>query len=591
MSFAISLRTLKEERSGNPSLIRIKAPLDQLIAASETLSWIAATFRCPQGGKLCSSQVQFGWSSLSELFNLRLVQVQDAEWSGPGTCWQPLFPSSVLALDFPIPERTDYAGLQLPFGVMLDLAGILHHVDVKDANTGASGTYFKGLRSLLFPTGYVKDAKTVHWHLIWREDSRIAPGLIYENEQAKNWDQTLDLHQLESSTAILGYCGKTAILLGTNSRLESYNRLATSRANQDRPSPEIALSTATISINALGFATAQLAGGVKYRNGLSMARIQDSLRYSQLLDSAKAQPVILFDTEEQNERAWLVPQLSVILDLVNNFAYQHDQQAPIRFAAPIADGAAASEIVLRDPAYANLVLRQAILDDESDERVGDLVKAIYTQMSLRAELDAASERGARGTKEFLRQGLLGWDLLELSNMPMVSRQRMINVHRTHLDYDLRVSPCWLPLAKQVPVYFGRRLGELIVPIEPASVCSAWYPLPGGFHCNYLAASVICLSQISKAHGFDDCCLLLDNLAWDYEDDSLFKDCKKKQHDCRKVPQRLVKLAERRSPRKEIRPGYYLPEILYEGTVVFANIRSWSQKALELKEKWYRSGPR
>ena len=319
-----------------------------------------------------------------------------------------------------------------------------------------------------------------------------------------------------------------------------------------------------------------------------MARIQNSLRYNQLLDSAKSQPVILFDTEEQNERAWLVPQLSVILDLVNNFAYKLNHQAAIKFAAPIADGAEASEIVLRDPIYANFVLRQAILDNESDERVGDLVKGIYTQMSLRAELDAASQRGAKGTRDLSRQGLLGWDLLELCNVPMVSKQRMVNVHRTHLDYDLRITPCWLPLAKQVPVYFGRRLGELIVPVEPASVCSAWYPLPRGFHRNYLAASVICLSQISKAHGFDDCCLLLDNLAWDYEDDSLFKDCKKRKHDCTKMPQRLVKLTDRTSPRKQVEPGYYVPEILREGTVVFANIRSCSQKVLELKEEWYLS---
>jgi hypothetical protein len=310
------------------------------------------------------------------------------------------------------------------------------------------------------------------------------------------------------------------------------------------------------------------------------------MKYSHLLDSAKAQCVILFDTKEQNQRAWLVPQLSVLLDLVNKFAYQRDPGAPIKFAEPIANGAAASELVLKDRTYANLVLRQAILEDERDERVADVVKAIYTQMSLRAELDAASERGARGTKEISRKGLLGWDLLELCNPPMVSKQRMVNIHRTHLDYELRVTPCWLPLAKQLPVYFGRHLGELIVPVEPAKVCSAWHPLPGGFLRNYLAASVICLSQISKAHGFDDCCLILDNLAWDYEDELLFEDCRKNKHDCRKEPQRLVELKEQKSPRKKVQPGYYSPQILYEGAVVFANIRSWSQKVLEIKEEWH-----
>jgi hypothetical protein len=75
--------------------------------------------------------------------------------------------------------------------------------------------------------------------------------------------------------------------------------------------------------------------------------MQDSIKYNRLLDLAKAQPAILFDTEESNERAWLVPQLSVILDLVNNFAYQHDPRAPIKFTAPMTDGAVASKQVLK----------------------------------------------------------------------------------------------------------------------------------------------------------------------------------------------------------------------------------------------------
>jgi hypothetical protein len=559
--------------------VQIKAPLDQLVAASEILAWLAATFRCPLRDQLCSSEVHFGWWSLYNHFRLSLFQIRQLRGRGPRTCWQPLFPSSVFALGFPIPTRADYVGLQLPFGVMLDLAGIMHHVDVKDASIGARGIYFKGPRSMLFPIGYLKDAKTVQWHLIWDEDSTLPPGLIYEKEQSKSWVITLGLHELESSVAILGYCRKTAILLGTESRLKFYEQLAPSRANVDRPSPEIALSTATISISAAGFATAQLAGDIKYRKGLSIARHQDSLKYNQLLDSAERQSIILFDTEEKNERAWLVPQLSVILDLVNHWIYQRNREAPIQFASPIADGGETSKTVLGNRDYANYVLRKAILDNENDEQVADLVKNIYIQMSVRAELDAASERGTRGTIEFTRQGLVGWDLLELSQPPMVSQQRRINVHRTHLP----VTPYWLPLAKHVPVYFGRRLGELIVPISPATVCDAWFPLPGGFHHNYLAASMSCLSQISKAHGFDNCCLLLDSLAWDYEGDSLFEDCKMTKHLCSKMPQQLVKFTGQKILRNKLQSNCFSRDILREGAVVFSNTRSFCQKVLEWKE--------
>ena len=514
--------------------------------------------------------------------------MEQLQGTGPGTCWQSLFPSSVFALGFPIPERVDYCGLQLALGVMLDLAGIMHYVDVQDAGAGGVGIYYKGPRSLLFPTDYDKDSKTVQWHLIWREDSPLAPGILYESEQGKSWVTALGPDELQSSKAILGYCRKTAILLGTKERLESYKQLAASRADQDRPAPEVALSTATISISAAGFATAQLAGGIKYRRGLSVARIEASLKYAHLLDSAETQSVILFDTEEGNERAWLVPQLSVMLDLVNHWASKLDPQPHIQFAETMADGASASKTVLKNPIYANSVFRKSILQDEGDDRVADLVKAIYMQMSLRAELDAASERGARGTKELSRQKLLGWDLLELSQPKMVSNQRKIDIRRTHLDHDLRVTPSWLPLAKQVPVYFGRRLGELIVPVEPARVCDAWFPLPGGFYHNYLAASVTCLSQISKAHGFEDFRLLSVDLAWNYgyNKNWPFQDCKEQKHDCAKAPQQLVKSTDMKIRPTKLKPSSTLSEIPDEGAVVFSNKKTWSLKMLECKEVYY-----
>ena len=569
--------------NNDSSTIRIEALPDELTAASETLSWIIATFRYPLRSKLCSSQIKFGWSQELNCFHLGLLPLQEVRWSGPGTCWQPLFPSSVLALDFPVLQGTDFAGLQIPFGVMLDLAGILHYVDIKDAGAGDSGIYFFGLHSLLFPTAYIEDAETVHWHLIWHEKPTIAPGLIYDNEQAKDWHRTLDFSQLKSSTAILGYCRKSAILLGTESRLNSYGQLAPSRANQDIPPPEIGVTSTTVGISAMGLATAQLAVGAKYRTGLASGNNEINSSYSSVLESAKAQSVIIFDTENQNERAWLVPQLSVILDLVNKFACQLDSRPRIEFAAPIADGAAASELVLKNPDYANRVLRRAIVNDEKDNRVADIVKAIYAEMCKRAELDAGSERSARGTKELSREYLRGWDLLELCNPPMVSRQRRFNIHRTHLDDDVSVTPCWLPLANEIPVYFGRQVGELIVPDQPANVCGAWHPLPGGVRYNYLAASMICLSRISKAHGHEDCRRLLDDLAWDYVDKSLFKDCKKAEHDCKKKAQQLVKMRE--WEKKHL--GDYSPKVQDEGAVVFANINSFWLKCLEVKEDFHK----
>jgi hypothetical protein len=144
---------------------------------------------------------------------------------------------------------------------MLDLAGILHYVDIKDANTNASGIYFKGPRSFLYSTPYQEEEKNVRWHVIWDENSTIISGWTHDG-----WAQILDLDVPQSSISVFANCPKAAILLGTSGRLDVYPTLGSSRANQDRPSPEIALATASISINAAGFVTVQLASGINYKH-------------------------------------------------------------------------------------------------------------------------------------------------------------------------------------------------------------------------------------------------------------------------------------------------------------------------------------
>jgi hypothetical protein len=587
MEITIEANHLVGEEAGFPSKITIHGSPQDCETAYQVIAWVTATFRRPEAEKLCSSHVMVQMPSNDSIRRVRIKpsSLTEVDKGGMGACWLPLFPSTVIAIGFPLPIQKPFVGLQIPFDVMLDLSGILHGVDLAATHQNKKGVYFKGVHSLLFPAKYSKETNSVQWHLTWNEEKSLPAGMI--TKYADRWDTSLDLDTLKAATAFLGYCSNVGITLGTKDRLAQYDQMAVARADRDRPAPEFSVNTTTGGVSASGFVSAQIAVGAKYRKGLVVARGR-KMRYMDLLDAAAKTSVILFDTEPHNERAWLVPQLSIILDLVNYWSYKNKVN-DLRFADLTALGGYAAEAVLKDPLYANKVLRKAILDDEKDERVADKVEDIYMQMSYLAEANATSERHAMGTKELSLDRLLGWDLLGLCNPDMLSHQRSINLRHTDLDKDLWVSPCWLPLTREVLVLLGRNLGELIVPMEPANLCRNWSPLPGGFHFNYLAASIACLLEISKDHGHDDCCLVLDELVWRYEHKGVFNACDDRclvrSKTCSKKPQLLYKSADIHwRGRREVSTGHYQPRINVEGVVAFTNLPTFLNKVLKVKGK-------
>lgn len=502
--------------------------------------------------------------------------VDDA--SLPGGCWYSLFPSTAMASGFPVSHYPGAMGLRVSFDFMLELAGILYHVDLSEAGDGNYGIYFRGISSILYPAAHFVDTNTVQWHLVTNTES-IGLGRDCSPDDisgSSRWLRIAELQTLRSAAAVLGYCGEAAILLGTEGRKAQYPRFQHSRSSFEDPPPEASISTLTAGVGAMGFATAQAAGTLKYRKGLAdaMSSAQD-MAYQEILNYAQKDPVIIFETEPGNERAWLVPRLSVMLDLLNYWAGQNgDTDAVIRYAQPLPDGGGASKSVLREREYAKTVLVEPTLG-EVGVRVGDVVKRLYGQMQRREEACAKSERGARGTAELGQSGLLGWDLRELVEPPVVVRRRSINPHVTDLDANITVTPCWLPLTRVVPIYFGQGLGELITPVRPDDVCELWRPIPGGFLNNFLVASVRCIVSISSHSGYDDCCVIFDDLVWDYTDESVFAKCGRcvdnNRRHCRK---KLQVLKQQRHGSKQWRnrqrDGNYCPRIDLDGAVAFGN---------------------
>lgn len=329
--------------------------------------------------------------------------------------------------------------------------------------------------------------------------------------------------------------------------------------------------------------TGQFAAAFKARKGLRDAQASEKeMSYTDVLDRTEVEPVILFETEEGNERAWMVPQLCVILDLFNFWASRKGLD-DIRYARRGPNGGAEARAILADPEYANRVAIPKILHSESDILIGDVVKQIYGRMRKRMAANAESDEGARGTIRLGRAGIVGWDWLELTNLAWtITRRREARPARQILP---NIKPCWMPLTKIVPIFFGQHMGELITPARPSEVCRHWHPIPGGFENNYLAASVRCITSLAAYYGHDRCWFLPENLVWYYKDESVFRPCVGCITDpkiCVKRPQALVPAANRLH-RKRLGQNSALPQVSDDGAVVFAMKRK-DEKLLDMTRR-------
>lgn len=536
---AVELCSIDMESNGAPSIITFRGTTQDIITVAHFLSWIAATFRLPQANELSCSTVST--KSLPPTpdaqlnFCLHLDALLTMDSQTVGTCWKPLFPSTVVAYGFPVPRCPGTVGLRIPIGAMLEMAEILYDVNLEDDDGKDAGTYFDGIVWRLYPTAYNKEQNTVQWHLIPKTAEDENQAFAPDSGGGPGWLRNVSLDTLESATAVLGYCGDVVIRLGTESRVSDYEKYRFSRANIERPRPEASVGSASASIGWRG-SSASVAAQFKTRKGLSVAvREAKKLSYRELLDHAEVEPVILFETERGREKAWLVPQLSVILDLLNLWACRNGISG-IKYAAPGPDGGAQAKKVLGNSDYAKKELVAKILDNDPEVSVAYKVKQIYGQIQQRIKKNSESDQGARGTFTVGKEAIGGWDLLEVAGLsPSVSERR-------NLLPDKEETPCWKLLTKQVAIFSGQGMGELITPARTDEVCRHWYPIPGGFENNYLVATVRCMKALAMYSGNAEPIFLRDNIIWEFRDPLLFQPCGGCRDDpkmCAKQPQRLA----------------------------------------------------
>jgi hypothetical protein len=149
-----------------------------------------------------------------------------------------------------------------------------------------------------------------------------------------------------------------------------------------------------------------VAAAFKSRKGLKDARddAKDRL-YTSVLGLAEKQPVILFDTGRDQQRAWMVPQLCLIVDLYNFWATKNNI-SDIHYAQHSPEGAAASaaRTVLGNIAYAKRPVVHKMLPSDPPDMCVAIRSSTYevkwydavsrTQGAVKAPRERSSWAGA-----------------------------------------------------------------------------------------------------------------------------------------------------------------------------------------------------
>jgi hypothetical protein len=482
----------------------VSGPRSFIINVAQQLAWLMTVFRKPVYGQLSSSDIYIRRTG-PQTFKIQALELR-AVRDGQSSCWTPLFLNSVLAMDFPIQPRIWGLGVELSFQMMTCLAGVQFSAKYKH------GIYLRGSSTLLFPT----DANTeaVQWHLVVSKpgNPRILDGKIAYQE----WHKINEENRLLRARTFLGVYRKATVHLGTAGFGTGDVDVVYSAANHEKPSAGLWPDTVQIGTSGMGVFGAQVTAKMSKTRGLSASGLQDS--FESMLATAKAFPIILFDTHCNDRRGWLVSATGVMLHMVHVWARNQSLKVELSCADAAADGGLAAYKAIDNGA--ELVLRQKnstlaaghSVRREEKYRLKDLVTTLWFQLrSLEDRETLHRENEGPVVRSKRRRKLCGWEFMDVVNSASV-------LYRKEVD----CRPQWLPLTEDILVLFGNNFGSVIRPAPGLPICGAWNPIP--CERNYLTASVPCLRRLSNKWGTGRTCARLTNDQYWIPQADPFGDC-------------------------------------------------------------------
>ncbi|SCV28697.1 uncharacterized protein FFB14_01915 [Fusarium fujikuroi] len=449
---AVNRPLFMKGHSEDTPVVLFKGCPSQISIFSQFLCWIVATFRLPEPKKTTSSSVSFlhapSVDDKVHEFHISLKELKPLDHGTPGTCWTPLFPSTVMAEGFEVPVHPDSL-----------------RVSLEDDKGTATGIYLDGISFFLYPTSYKThpgQQPVIQWHLKEKaldDDGDRDPAIPPDRDGGPLWTKIPVYETLRTSITVLGYCDKALVQLGTESRRQYHNEPQYSHAEVEKPNIEASLNSLTLGSSA-GGAKAEGTIGFKMRKGhWRELEEKKELSYKQVLRISQNKPVIIYDTQRQSERAWMVSELSMILELFNIWAQQEGLRG-IQYATASADGGAAAFNVLANRSYSERTAIEKMADeDPSDIKISGIIKRLYGRIHKTRSINTGSDEGAPGTLSLGRCTIKGWDWLELVDgfERATSQRREVVLLRSHWISDMTtewsaLSGCAIPVKISTPLH-------------------------------------------------------------------------------------------------------------------------------------------
>ena len=502
--------------------------LEQVIVVAQQLAWIAASFRVPLYGQVSYSEVLIRRTGdmVFELFPTPLEEVRERV----GACWLPLFMNSIIARGHAVPAREGEKGIEIPFPLMLTLANVMYPIFHDD------GIYLRGFSNLLFPAHISSDMKSVQWHLTTSTTARshLPYGTLPATTDDLKWAKCDDFEQLAlAPRTFLGCYRQVHVDLGTAALTESITKITYSNADNEKPAAGMTQKSVTTGFPGMGIWSAQV--NMEFVIPKGLISIEEPGWYLDMLDLAKDTPLIVYDNANTAKRAWLVPQLSVVLHMAHIWACNKtDLLRPIPTAVPHWDSSEAALGVLKR--HSKDELRDG-LEVDKIYCLRDLIGRLLMTLHNLAETEALAKREPSRTIKLGGSKLYGWELLD------VVRGKK-SIFRKQID----ISQDWMVLGEESVVLFCQNFGDVIKPAPNIRLCPKARSVHQGQ--NQLTATIKCLQRLSEERcGLkDSACLRIANQAyWLSPGDELFKDCTHgtgnshtKATKCEKLPQQILR---------------------------------------------------
>jgi hypothetical protein len=139
-----------------------------------------------------------------------LKNTESLEGDKRPTCWHSLFRTGILAQGFPIAERHEVNGIEIPFELMTALAQVSISMDYEN------GTILIGHSAMLIPSRLLGNA--VQWHYVEASDTQKRMETM---QSCNEYIRRRDISGLTKLRTFLGYYAEAHVLLGTQKLLDS----------------------------------------------------------------------------------------------------------------------------------------------------------------------------------------------------------------------------------------------------------------------------------------------------------------------------------------------------------------------------------